>query len=407
MTPWPLLSILGFKIDQLIRDKINDADVLLADITFSNYNVYYEIGFAMGRKKPVVPLVNTSYESYVGRVSVTGLFDIVGYLGYQNSSDLVRQLPKYEIEDFSAPFIAERNYSKPLYVVLPSVKPESINTTIAAIANSFLEVRTYDPEENPKLYAAKAIEDVSSSAGIIIPFMNKTFSQAETHNLKASFILGLAHGLGAEPLVLQFDDETAPLDYREFITTVRSRREIEKEVEDYCQKTLIANQRTSVRRSYGKRSILESINLGASAAENEASLGDYFVETAQYNKAERASGAVVIGRKGSGKTAILTRLIERRARDKRHLIIEMNPNSHNLSELRERLTQVMTAGVYDHTMTAFWQYLIYMEILIKIRELRLPAAKNNLRLLDQIRALEQDFHLDERMVAGDFTSRLD
>jgi hypothetical protein len=34
ITPWPAMKVQGLKIDRLIREKIRDADFLVADITF-------------------------------------------------------------------------------------------------------------------------------------------------------------------------------------------------------------------------------------------------------------------------------------------------------------------------------------------------------------------------------------
>ena len=42
--PWPAMRVQGLKIDHLIRERIREADFLLADITYPNFNVYYEIG---------------------------------------------------------------------------------------------------------------------------------------------------------------------------------------------------------------------------------------------------------------------------------------------------------------------------------------------------------------------------
>jgi hypothetical protein len=75
--------------------------------------------------------------------------------------------------------------------------------------------------------------------------------------------------------------------------------------------------------------------------------------------------------------------------------------------MREALLGVVSSGVFDHTVAAFWQYIAYMEILLKIRELVLPRSRNDSRLQDRIRQIEETFSLTESMVAGDFTSRLE
>jgi len=87
--------------------------------------------------------------------------------------------------------------------------------------------------------------------------------------------------------------------------------------------------------------------------------------------------------------------------------VDLRPASHNLSEMREALLTIVTAGVFDHTIAAFWQYIIYVEILLKIREMALPRSRNNFAIQERIRAIEKVFSLSESVVSGDFTSRLD
>ena len=74
--------------------------------------------------------------------------------------------------------------------------------------------------------------------------------------------------------------------------------------------------------------------------------------------------------------------------------------------MRESILNVVSAGVFDHTVAAFWQYIIYVEILLKLREAALYRARNDFALQERIRNIETVFALNESMVAGDFTSRL-
>jgi hypothetical protein len=53
VTPWEEINVVGFKLDKLIRDRINAADFLAADITYPNCNVLYEIGYAASLGKPL------------------------------------------------------------------------------------------------------------------------------------------------------------------------------------------------------------------------------------------------------------------------------------------------------------------------------------------------------------------
>ncbi len=63
--------------------------------------------------------------------------------------------------------------------------------------------------------------------------------------------------------------------------------------------------------------------------------------------------------------------------------------------------------MFDHTAAAFWQFILYAEIILKIREVLLPKAKYDLNLLKRIKEVEERFRLSDEIVAGDFTSRLE
>jgi hypothetical protein len=121
----------------------------------------------------------------------------------------------------------------------------------------------------------------------------------------------------------------------------------------------------------------------------------------------RADGAVIIGRKGSGKSAVFFEVVEELSRNRKNCIVDLRPASHNLSEMRESLLNIISIGVFDHTIHAFWQYVMYVEILLKIREMVLPRSRNSFPLQERIRAVENEFELNESVVSGDFTSRLD
>ncbi|WP_370126124.1 P-loop ATPase, Sll1717 family [Bradyrhizobium ottawaense] len=407
-TPWPALQVQGLKIDKLIRERIREADFVAADITYPNFNVYYEIGYCIGSRKPFFVTVNTSFESAAHNASLTGFFDTWGQVRYHNASELWEQLAEASMELMTSRYIKPRNHSQPLYVLDTLAKTDFRNFIFQSIANTSLEARTFDPDEAPRFPLHLAIGEVTSSAGVVLPLISSEILDHLKHNLRAALLAGMAHGFELEPLIVQFDDKPAPLDFRDFMETTRGRKEVEDAVESYCQQTLIRNQSPGLPRGFQRRSPIEKIDLGASNAENEQDrLESYFVETAQYAKAQRAQGAVVVGRKGSGKSAIFLRMAAEKAADVRNLVVELNPSSHHLSELRESLLGVVAAGVFDHTIAAFWQYILYAEILLKLREKVLPKARYSLKLLQEIQKIEKQFGLTEEMVASDFTARLE
>ncbi|MHA6766420.1 P-loop ATPase, Sll1717 family [Sphingobium ummariense] len=405
--PWEKMRIVGLKLDDLIRDEIREANLLIADVTYPNFNVYYEMGFAAAVGRPVIPTVNIAVEKATKRLSENGLFDTLGWATYANADELHDKLKEWESIAWSTKFYRPKDHSQPLFVLDCLKKTDFRNHIIAAIDNSHVRYRAFDPSEVPRLTAAQAVESISASAGAIIPILSDDIVDANRHNLRAAFLLGLAHGFDLEPLALQYGNGPAPADYRDFITNSTFRKETFNHVEAYCAQTLIRNQEVSARSRRDDLGLLGQIDLGSPVAEYETQqLKDYFIRTAEFARAIRAEGGVVIGRKGAGKSAIYFQVIANLQRDRERCIVDLRPASHNLSEMRESLLSVVAVGVFDHTIAAFWQYVMLLEALLKIREDVLPKSKNNFALQERIRAIEEEFSLDESVVAGDFTSRL-
>lgn len=86
---WTALDIVGQFISDRVLEGIDNADILIADISVLNFNVTYEIGYAIGRGKRVLLTKNTSVREMTPSISDVGIFDTIGYKTYQNSNDLV------------------------------------------------------------------------------------------------------------------------------------------------------------------------------------------------------------------------------------------------------------------------------------------------------------------------------
>lgn len=405
--PWPVMDIYGLKIDSLIRDSLDNSKGLLADITLPSFNVYYEIGYALASKKPVVLSVNTSFQNARGNVSLTGLFDNIGFIEYTNADQLSNKLDIWSQKCWIHSYDKDKDHAQPLFILDTLKKTDFRQYIFEEVGNQKVNYRTFDPEEVPRLTADHAIAQVSASSGCIIPLLARDIVDFEKHNLRAAFLAGLCHGYGIEPLIIQYDSQPAPLDYRDFVTNTNSRIETQRHVQDYCKSVLIKNQEYTFSHKRFDLGLLHQIDLGSSAAENESlSLSQYFIETAEYSRAARSAHAIIVGRKGSGKTAIFYRTRSEYGRNKENIVVELRPATHNLSEMRYQILEISNQGIFDHTISAFWHYILYVELLLKMREMLIPKTKRDYELHNKLIELEKDLHLDNIIVSGDFTSRL-
>lgn len=406
---WPQLDVFGSNIADEIRRKIHDVDVLVCDITRQNQNVYYEIGFAIGAGKSIAPVVNVSFANSALNLRKDGLFDNISYSKYENSKQLyeiLQTLPDTSLADLYA---KAPNREQPLFLLDTYNKTDFRNAIVSAIKDSRVFFRSFDPLEAARLSSIWLIGEVSASTGVIIPILGEHVYDADRHNLRGAFLAGLSHGLKRETLIFRYSERTdpGPTDFRDFITPVRSEIEIKEKVSELAKNALVLGQSV---RQYAKtrtKTALQRLSLGASAAENEFRvLEDYFVETAEYLRTLRGEVRLVTGRKGTGKTAIFFRVRDAIRAKPNSIVIDLKPESHQLSRFREELLKISNIGVFDHTLAAFWYYVIISEVVLKIK------ANLDYDMRHEASAISKSNEIDGLLSnlsiagSGDFTSRL-
>ncbi|MBI1620181.1 P-loop ATPase, Sll1717 family [Aquamicrobium zhengzhouense] len=404
--PWPQMDILGQNIADEVRQNIDPVDVLVCDVTKPNQNVYYEIGYAIGRGKSIAPVVNVSFVDAERILREDGLFDIIGYGRYENAEQLADILGNLPNSALSQLYAKPLNTTQPVFILDTYRKTDFRNAIVSAVKEGKAHYRSFDPVESPRFSMVQIISEVTASSGTVIPILAEHIDGARLHNLRASFLAGLSHGLSRQTLLIRQGPAADPLDYRDLVVTASSEMEISEKVKQFAHEALIAIQGTRPAR---KRSAtrLQQLTLGASAAENEfRTLDDYFVETSEYVRTLRGEVGVVAGRKGSGKTAIFFMVRNNTRVKKNTYVTDLKPESHQLSLFRQELLKLVDLGVFDHTLAAFWYFLILSESLNTVRREYAYLAKRDQRALEALNEIEKVLSEFEVLESGDFTSRI-
>lgn len=406
---WPHMDIFGSYIPDKVRSSIEAAEVFACDITVSNANVYYEVGYAIGLGKRVAPLLNSSFAGAASELQKDGMFDNIGYKTYENSqqlADLITKDPSSVLLDL---YSKSQNTTQPLFLLDTFRKTDFRNAIVSAIKSSKVFYRSFDPIETPRFTTTSMIAEISSSSGVIIPFLASHIDDAARHNLRASFLSGLSQGMGKQSLLLKLHQEAAPMpaDYRDLAASVKNEGDITALVTEFAQAAILATQNVTTTRASKQKTALQRLTLGASAAENEfRTLEQYFVETSEFVRTLRGEVSIVAGRKGSGKTAIFFRIRDTFRSRKQGQITDLKPESHQLSLFREELLKVVDAGAFDHTLAAFWYFLILSELLLTIKreaEFRSKFEYRAYGKVSEIGAVLEKYEINE---SGDFTSRI-
>ena len=87
---WITMSVGGNFIITEILKEIEKADFLCADLTGVNENVLFEIGFAIGKGKPIWLIQDTSITPSYNKFKELNFLTTVGYVSYTNSNEIVK-----------------------------------------------------------------------------------------------------------------------------------------------------------------------------------------------------------------------------------------------------------------------------------------------------------------------------
>jgi hypothetical protein len=403
---WEEIDIPGRFIATEILQHIDSSDILIADISRLNFNVVYEAGYAIGKGKRVLFVKNRAVQPQSPTIQEVGIFDTLGYKEYSTAEELSTFLAT--AHDLRPIHISEkRNEKSPLYLIQPKIKTDYDGLIVAAIKKSYLYFRSYDPAESSRLPGPEAVAKVAESYGVLIHFLPNEHIDAGVHNLRSAFVAGLSNGMERRSLFIQTGDTPIPVDLRDFVTACRFPNDFKAAIGDLAERIYDDRSATTIIKSEGNESLLEMTDLGASAAENEiTSLGEYYLEIEAFRRARRHEVRLVTGRKGSGKTAIFFMLRDEVREQRQNVVLDLKPEGYQLMKLKDTVVNLLSHGTVEHTITAFWEYLLWLEICYKLLEKDQELHKRDHRLFEPYQRLKAAYLTDAYSNEGDFAERL-
>jgi hypothetical protein len=405
---WKDMDIPGRMVFCEICKSMRGAAAIYADVTTLNFNLMFEIGFAMGLGRPVRPIRDTSYSVDRKLFDSIGVLDTLGYADFTNSEELATA-----ILDMGAPEAVGANTAHifrdtPLYVLKGPIETEGAIRLMSLIKKSYLGFRTYDPLEASRLSLHTARREVGGSFGVIAHLLSPNRDDiARAHNALSALICGMAVAEQKPVLMLQEEAVEQPIDYRDLVKTYESPDQIEPLLRDMLPSVVTSMQRDPVARVASSPGLLRQIDLGNTAAENEIrGLREYFVPTGRFGEVRNGHAELVVGRKGSGKTAMYYGLRNAVKRGREVLVLDMKPEGHQFTRLREAVLEGLTLGQQEYALGAFWTYLLSAEVAHKILNApsELRAAESDPVDFAAYKALE-DAYLSHGLASSDDLSQ--
>ena len=404
-TPWEFNDIAGLPLTSPILAEIQGSTFIVADITHLNPNVVYEIGFAIGNGKRSFLVKRRGVEGDSRIAQAAGIFDTLGYEEYEDDDELAHRLSSY-IDPAPQPIPTGLDRLAPVYIVEPPEKTGIATLMTSRLKKARYRYRRFDPAEDSRLSAVDAIRQVAVSSGVLVSLLKDDNDQGRVHNVRSLFVAGLADGMGKPSLLLAHNSLNVPLDVRDDAKRFGFPADITEhiatfslEVTDYLQQADPSPLRAA--------NPLQALSIGDPTAENEmTTLGEYFLATDQYSRAVRGEVNLVVGRKGTGKTALWIQIRDRIRADKRNIVVDLKPEGFQLIKFKEEILTHLTQGASQHLLTAFWEYLLLLEVAYKLLEKDKQSHKYNHQIRDLYMQLDKAYRVENFTAEGDFSERL-
>lgn len=417
---WKTLAVSGRVMIGAICDEIKRAQLLIADVTGLNPNVLFELGYAIAHRKRVWLLFNPSIDRARRQWDKFELLTTVGYAPYNNSREIegefYRQEPYTNLDqnlyDDWLRSAGPPSKKDALLYLRSDVNTESSMRLARRVASGPIRSVIDDPQEVSLQPFAWYVQQVASAFAVVCHLLPSDYQSWELNNAKHSLIAGLAHGRGKPLLMLAHAPYDSPLDYRDLLRTHRTAAEAESIFADWSlplveQYEKRVAQATAYKAEEQAQMGLRGITVGEPIAEFESdSVPEYYVSTVPYIEALRSKYSIVVGRKGTGKTATLYALTDVLKDDPRNHVCVIMPVGYELEGLMAILRQELSRADKGYLVESFWKFLLYTELTKSVYEQLLGKPGYYSRTPAES-ALCEFVEQHQSLISPEFSSRLE
>ena len=380
---WTDSVVSGKHLWRDIADRIERSQVFACDLTYPNPNVSFELGFAISRFKRIFLSVDEGIEQGPSNFK-RYYFDLapLGYAKYRNYEELesavLNERPWIDSDNTILPRIYQTQLARPELPTILYVKPplptNAVNATEEILRSSKFgnALRVDDPTENSMPGLDWYAQEMATADAVVVHFLSEEHDPLHKHNIKAAFLAGLAHGLERPLLMLAHAPYDVPVDYHHLLqthdTSQLCRSILTTWVDQVGQNLPNRRPRRQNDRVSSSAIDLRNISLGDPVAENETeSLDEYFVETSSFYRALSDQVTIFVGRKGTGKTAIMLSVESNADRNLSKHATTINPVGYEVDGLVRVITALEESSERGYLIESLWKYLIYSEIALSVQ----------------------------------------
>ena len=376
---WTDNPVSGSHLIGTVLGQIERSQIFSCDLTYPNPNVSFELGYAIARFKRIFTTLNPSIAEAAKdyrRIYFSSLN--MGYAAYDNHESLATSFLSERPWQSLDQTLLDRRYRQqvprpenPTVIYLkPPSNTDSVLATTEELKRSIFSdsIIIDDPNEYSSQMLDWYAEKLLLADAVVVHLLSTDHNDHRDHNLKASIVAGLAQGFGRPMIMLAHAPYESPIDYDQWLkvhdtaeSCVALTRTWLESVSHQLSHRRPRRQQAVPRAS--TRIDLRSLFLGDPVAEHEADkLFEYFVETSSYYQALQGPLTILVGRRGTGKTAILYAIRSEMNKSPDHHVTVIKPIGYETHGLIRVLGDVRHRSERGFLIESLWKYLIYSEI---------------------------------------------
>jgi len=396
----------GFVWDS-VASEIRESELVLAEITLSNENVLFELGFAIALSKPAIGLVDSTQK----RVPMK-LINPLNQIMYSNVDEIIGKLSTVDVETTSLsrfiPNSSPEISRGTLYFLPPQNSGVSADAILASCQTSFIgDVTTIDPNEVDYDRLTPQLKAVIDSQVFVTSLVSDQTHHSVSANAHVMMLAGFSAGLDREFLVLVEKPHRPLLDLGDRVDEFDSIASAMPSLQEWIDRTnRVLWREPTPRRSISpdRSSAISGFFMGHLDSRLDPSLESYFFETPSFHQAEAGHRQLFVGNKGAGKTAIFEILV-RRFSSRNALVVRVAPLDFELPRLASIFEPHSGDVRWEFAYGSFWRFVLITEIVARIRDERMAVLLQ--RPDDQFaRTLLDWISENEDLLTLDFVSRV-
>lgn len=417
ITSWTNIKKTSSRIISNILECIEKSDVLIADISGLNPNVLFEIGYAFGSGRKLLLFIqgfsSNDRQKDMGDIELISGLNIDSYEnGEQLTEKILANIPDIfinrepEINKYRDNTQILKNLQDRGFFIKGMTNHQNGLVALSCFKNIYANCVVDDWNEDVSQTLTFYIKEVEKASGIAALFIDKDWDYSQKINARFSFICGMALAMRRQVLMIGMPGFKSPLDYRDIMVIGNNENNIKKAIVDRFSLNIetptakllspdllkseeepnignkvlpIVNKKKEPNiqlknnnllknsiTNEDKEIILIDINIGNSVAENEEhELFEYYIETGQYHRALTSKQSIIVGNKGSGKTACFYQVRNYlKKNNPKNLICEIKPSDYKLERFLGSLKRLEKGdGLIGHVLENVWKTIIYSSII--------------------------------------------